>query len=145
MSYAAVPCKVPAGARGWLKFCVRGKDAAGNTSAPSCRRLTFGRLHTEASGAIVPVGGGLKIASFTLRDLNGGKPSLRYCRPGCKPLRQPRGTIIRPGARLEIRVVKPRIRGVFIAWANTGGSFHRTSKCLPPGLSGPAISCRKTS
>jgi hypothetical protein len=144
-SYAQAPCKVPTSARGWLKFCVRARDAAGNTSAPSCRRLKFGRLYTDAHGAIVPVGGGLKIASFTLSDLNGGKPSLRYCGSGCKPLRQARGTIIRPGARLEIRVVKPRIRGVFIAWANIGGRFQRTNRCLPPGLAGPVISCRKTS
>jgi hypothetical protein len=137
-------CMVPTRARGWLRFCVTARDAAGNGSPNSCGRVTFGRLNADANGRYVAVGRTLRITAFSVTGLAGGKASIR-CR-GCRLRRgRPVGTRLRPGSRIEVRVVKPRVRGSFIRIANVRGALKKTKACLPPGLSGPVVSCRRSS
>jgi len=138
-------CKVPASARSWLSFCVQATDAAGNKSAASCKPLTFRRLFARPRYAYADVGGGtVRITRFTMLGLAGGKVSIR-CR-GCRltSRRHPVGTRMPSGSSIEVRVVKPRFRGAFSRLKNVGGDLKLQSRCLPPGLSGPVISCRRT-
>jgi hypothetical protein len=137
-------CEVPLNARGWLRFCVRAKDAAGLNSTPSCKPLTFARLYARPVYTWRPAGGNaVRITSWTLANLGGGRASIR-CRGGCRFRRV--GTILRRGARIEVRVIKPRIRGSFIRLTSTGNNIHRDGdRCLPPGVTRPVVSCRRSS
>jgi hypothetical protein len=139
------PCEVPLSARGWLSFCVQARDAAGNDSPASCKRLIFERLHARVFWRFTRrAGRAVRIDSFRLRDLEGGKASIR-CR-GCRLRRgRPVRSILRVGARIEVRVVKPRIRGTYIRLTNVRGSLRQFNACLPPGVSGPVILCGRTS
>ena len=144
-NYAA-PCKVPASARGWLRFCARATDAVGGQSAPSCKRIRFGRLGAaDATAGFAGAGNGaIRITFFRVTGLGGGKASIR-CR-GCRLRgRSAAGVILKPGASIEVRVVKPRIRGGYIRIRNVGGNLRKSKACLPPGLSGPVVSCSRTS
>jgi hypothetical protein len=138
-------CAVPLNARGWLRFCVSAKDAAGNSSSSSCGPVAFPvALNADVRVRSVVRGRSLKVVAFRLSNLAGGKASIR-CR-GCRLRRgRPVGTVLRPGARIEVRVVKPRVRGSFLRLRNVGGSLKKSRACLPPGLSGPVVSCSKAS
>jgi hypothetical protein len=139
------PCKVPAKARGWLRICVQGRDAAGNSSTNSCKRLRFGRLTADATAGFAGAGNGaLRITSFRVTGLGGGKASIR-CR-GCRLRgRSAAGAILRPGASIEVRVVKPRIRGTYIRFGNVRVNLRKSKACLPPGRPGPIVSCSRSS
>jgi hypothetical protein len=137
-------CEVPLKARGWLKFCVQAKDAAGLASGLSCKPLKFARLYARPVYKWKPAGGNaVRITSWTLANLGGGHPSIR-CLGGCTFRRV--GTILPRGARIEVRVIKPRIRGSYIRLTSTGNDVYRPrDRCLPPGLTGPVVSCSRSS
>lgn len=137
-------CKVPASARGWLRFCVQATDAAGNHSPDSCKRLAFDRLNTDLVWRYAKLGGGAaRITTFRFRALQGGRRSVR-CR-GCTLHAGVVGTVLQAGARIEARVMKPRLRGYYVRLTNRGGAVSQFEACLPPGLSGPVISCARRS
>jgi hypothetical protein len=135
-------CALPKSARGWIRFCVLGQDAAGLRSKPSCRRLKFGRLNADVAYEYDRIGSSVRLTRFAL-FLGGGRASIG-CR-GCsgRPVRA--GTTVSPGGRIEVRVIKPRVRGTYIRLTNTGGSLRRSKACLPPGLAGPVVPCSRTS
>lgn len=136
-------CKVPASARGWLSFCVQARDAAGNKSAANCKPLSFGRLRTRV---IFHYDKTLRITHFIFDGREGAKVASIKCF-GCKlsSRRHPVGTRMPAGARIEVRLVKPRVRGNFIQLISVRGTVQEPpDRCLPPGLSKPVISCRRT-
>ena len=139
-------CFVPKSARGWLGFCVRATDPAGNQSPQSCKPLSFGRLRARVAYQYPPhPTTTIRLSKFVLTDLGGGKASIRCF--GCRlsSRRHPVGTRMPAGSRIEVRVVKPRIRGSVIELINVGGTLREPpDRCLPPGLSRPVISCRRT-
>jgi hypothetical protein len=135
-------CKVPASARGWLRFCVQAMDAAGNRSAQSCKPLSFRRLSARVAYTFDR---NFRLTKFVLTGLAGGQPSIRCF--GCRlsSRRHPVGTRMPVGSRIEVRVVKPRVRGSVVQLINVGGAIQEPpARCLPPGLSRPVISCRRT-
>jgi hypothetical protein len=137
-------CLVPSRARGWLKYCVVATDAASLHSPASCGRVTFARLYARPVYAYTRIGSSnaVRLTAWSLANLGGGHASIRCS--GCRF--RGRGTTLPKGARIEVRVIKPRIRGSFIRLTGTGSGIQRDrDRCLPPGLPGPVVSCLKKS
>ena len=136
-------CALPKSARGWLRFCVVGQDAAGLRSQPSCGRLTFGRLIGDVAYDYDRLGGG-SVRLTRLRVARGGGRVSIGC-TGCSGRPVGAGTTVRPGGRIEVRVFKPLIRGTYIRLTNTGGRLRRSKACLPPGSTRPVVPCSRKS